>query len=204
MVDVVQQPQLKWSVGASLCLHAAVFTYFLINFSRPGMNVPIGVELRYAPEAAVSTPQVKAKPRVKSAPVVAEKSEVPVVKAEPAAAAAEPISEVIPLSGPVGAADGQQVSPFERYKFELRMFLQSRLIYPQVALRLRQKGVVTLQFTVDAQGKFSDVLLVSPSQFEILNNAALELVRQAPKFKPLPADVSASSVKFSYPIEYTL
>lgn len=192
-----------------MCLHAAVFTLLVMNLPQAKLPVPIGVELRYAPTATMAPqPEAKAvlKPQLRPA-MRADGGEIPAAKAPPQVVpqvTQPPIPEVISLSGPMGELTGQNVSPFDRYKYELRLFLQSRQVYPQVALRLRQKGVVTLRFTLNADGSFADVRMDMPSRFEILNNAALELVKQAPRFKPLPEDLKVSNVQFSYQFEYTL
>lgn len=202
MGEIVLRSQLRWTFAASACLHAGVAVLLALRISTAEKPVPIGVELLYTGEiqqAPEVVPTIKAVNRQSVVKAKPEKSDLKVQEAPMAQAA--PTSQA---QGPVGRADGVAVSALERYKYELRLFLESRKIYPETAKRLQQTGTVVVQFKVDQKGDLSDVNLEKPSASEILNRAALELVRRASRFKPVPSEANVSELKLTLPIEYIL
>lgn len=50
--------------------------------------------------------------------------------------------------------------------------------YPKRALRMRQEGVVWLHVLIDKDGKRQDIKLHKPSQYALLNQAALKAVKK--------------------------
>jgi protein TonB len=126
------------------------------------------------------------------------------IKAAPAQPAAQSIATTAVNQGPAGRADGAIVSALDRYKYELRLFLESRKIYPESAKRLRQTGTVIVEFKVSPQGELKDVNVSQASSSEVLNRAALDLVKRASSFKPFPKELQISELQLKLPIEYVL
>lgn len=220
MGEVIPKIPVQWTVLASACLHAGVALLFVFKIVQAPVNlpvVPLGVEMLYLGEAQSAAPAVRpvVPPRTKvstpklSVPAVsvpvAKNEPAPQIDAAPADAAPASEAQTAASAGPAGARDGAIVSALERYKFELRMFLESRKIYPETAKRLRQTGRVVVNFKVSAVGELTDVMLEQASPSEVLNRAAVDLVRSAPKFKPFPEGaISQNEMKLSLPIEYIL
>jgi TonB family protein len=187
---------------ASACLHAGVAVPLLSRMPKIESVVPVGIEMIYMGETqrfVKSNPEV-----IKTREVTAEKSEHKKINEVRPAAPAAPLVSTSSLAGPVGRRDGAVVSAIERYKYELRLFLESRKIYPESAKRLRQTGKVVVHFKVSNDGRLSEIGLEQPSPSAILNRAAMDLVTGASKFKPMPADTELTELQLSLPIEYIL
>jgi protein TonB len=198
-VKVFQEP-LPWTVTTSIAAHAAVALALLLRMHGAQRPEPIGIEMLYLGETRAPVSQTVRRhaipPQEKAE--VNEKAEV---KAQEAQAEAAPASA---QTGPVGVRDGAAVSALERYKYELRLFLESRKIYPETAKRLRQTGRVVVNFKVSSSGDLSDIRLEQPSGSEVLNRAAVELVEGASRFKPFPPETPSRELQLSLPIEYIL
>ena len=204
MVAVERIPKEYWTLMASAVLHAGVFAFLLVR-GPMSERVPIGVEIQYGSPASVrpslndeiSALKPKSKPRVRkekveAAPTAAQLS-------QPATNASASVQD-----GPAGRADGVVVSELERYKYELRQYLESRKIYPEHAKRLRQTGTVVVKFKVSAAGELQDVQLNQATSSESLNRAAMEMVKRAAKFKPLPEQSGVRELELTLPIAFVL
>lgn len=197
MGEISRDSIIRWTVPLSAALHGLLFLLLLVKFySHSIAVVPIGVELMYTDGSTAAQP-VKQKARIAVEPTK-EKGDV---KKEDAAQ--QQITAQNP-GGTMGARDGAIVSALERYKYELRLYLDSRKIYPETARRLSQTGTVVVQFRVGANGEIDGVELEKPASSEVLNKAALDLVKRAQKFKPLPEETKLNELKLSFPIEYIL
>ncbi len=185
---IARRSFLRWTVPVSVGLHVLLILLAVVRFAPPRTPVPVGVELRYAelPKMVIA----------KSEAGVSKRSRVHALNERVAAEARPPVT--------MGAKDGAVVSALERYKFELRQYLDSRKVYPEAARRLSQTGTVTVQFTVNGDGEILEVNMEKPSSSEILNRSALDLVKRAARFKPLPQEAGAQQLKLSFPIEYIL
>lgn len=89
------------------------------------------------------------------------------------------------------------------YTQELKLFLEQYKHYPRQAIRLKQSGVVQIKVKIDSQGKFSDIKLAQASNFPLLDQAALNLLKKLGQFKPLPKSIPADS-NFTIPIAYIM
>jgi protein TonB len=72
-----------------------------------------------------------------------------------------------------------------------------------MARRLRQQGVVVVQFIADRDGPVLQVGLVRGSGAEALDQAAQALVRNA-RLPPFPPDMPMSQQSVTVPIRYQL
>jgi protein TonB len=70
-------------------------------------------------------------------------------------------------------------------------FLQSTLVYPRKAARKKVEGVVVLQFIVDERGDIHDAEILSGDP--LLSGAALDVIRQSPRWTP--AELNGEKVK---------
>jgi len=189
---VMPQFNLRWTILASGAIHGAVALALAWRITSPAPTpIPIGVEWRYKSEAA-------------AAPAPAPVKKAGEGERKKSLQRAAPIASTQVVAGPMGAPDGVMVSELERYKFELRLFLESRKVYPEMAKRLHQTGTVIVQFKVNAQGDLRDINIEQPCSSEILNRAALDLIRRAAKFRPFPMGVTLSELTLSLPIQYIL
>ena len=199
MGEVIPQLPLRWPVLTSAVLHGLIAGALLLRMSGHSSVVPIGIEMLYIGESRPTHVAARVKPVAKVKAPVAKAEVADIKESTPPVEAAAPAQ-----TGPVGAVDGQVVSALERYKYELRLFLESRKIYPEVAKRLRQTGKVIVHFKITADGALSEVNLEQGSSSEVLNRAAMDLVKGAPRFKAIPAEAKTNELQLSLPIEYIL
>lgn len=77
------------------------------------------------------------------------------------------------------------IGKYNKLLLALHSAIQSNQQYPQNARFLQQRGVVTVGFKLMPSGKIVDVKLLSKSQFDLLNQAALCAVRHTSPFKTI-------------------
>ncbi len=84
--------------------------------------------------------------------------------------------------------------------------LQRAIVYPRRAQRRDIQGVVRVEVVLAASGALKTVRLVGTSGSDILDDAALELVRRVAPFPPVPHDLSPRGQDFAFvaPIQYRL
>lgn len=80
--------------------------------------------------------------------------------------------------------------------------LRRALRYPRAAQKDRLKGQAVVSFTVAANGSVGSVRIARSSGSPILDKAALEAVRRAAPFSPIPAAAGRSSWRFSVPLAF--
>lgn len=91
------------------------------------------------------------------------------------------------------------------YFDELSAWLNAKKEYPAIPKKLGQEcEKITLAFTVNPDGRLTDVSIVEKCPHERLNKAAVTLIQTAGKFKPFPADFPQVAVKKVFDIEYSL
>jgi periplasmic protein TonB len=79
--------------------------------------------------------------------------------------------------------------------------LRRALRYPARARRERLRGEVQVSFTVGGGGSVSDIRVVRSSGLPVLDQAALETVRRAAPFPPIPDD--RPNWSFTVPLAFT-
>lgn len=76
--------------------------------------------------------------------------------------------------------------------------------YPAIAERLGHEGSVKVGFTVDASGSLGSVAVKSSSGYDELDNAALDAVRAAAPFEPIPEDTGKDHLSLSITLNFSL
>ena len=79
----------------------------------------------------------------------------------------------------------------------------SRLVYPEAAKENGIEGRVTLQFTIDKDGRLGDVKVLSTPD-ETLAQEAVRVVSSSPKWKPGKQRDRAVKVSYTFPVIYKL
>jgi len=82
----------------------------------------------------------------------------------------------------------------------IRTILSERLKYPKNAVRLKQQGESTLTFTLGTDREVSQITITQSSGFELLDDAAKELIEISASEFPKPK----KAVRISVPIAYKL
>lgn len=92
----------------------------------------------------------------------------------------------------------------ERYEEEnlgrIRSILMERLTYPRNALRLKQEGEATVTFTFESDREVSQIAISKSSGFDLLDEAAKNLIITSASEFPKPS----KTVRISVPIAYKL
>ncbi len=173
-------------------LFTAVFAAGWSSSSSKDQAEPVLIEIKTVESKLPTTPPLEQRvSRVFSAPQESIERIVPemvesLMKEKPSAVKS-PESEGAPLD----------------YVEELRAYLEKNKNYPKSALRLRQSGVVQLRLVISDDGNFDHIEILAPSPFDSLNNAALNLVSDLKRFKPLPEELRGDG-EFIVPIAYQL
>jgi protein TonB len=108
-----------------------------------------------------------------------------------------------PPGEPDGAPEGAIPPEYEPYVRALRQRIQDRLVYPWLAVRRGQEGVVELLVHVDRQGSLLEVDVVPGRAAESLRTAAVAAVRASAPF-PFPAGLAARPLVVRLPVEFRL
>ena len=86
---------------------------------------------------------------------------------------------------------------------EFSKWVNSRLVYPQVAQEMQIQGKVTLHFVIDKNGNLRDVKVLS-SPDDCLSKEALRVVSSSPKWKPGKQRDHAVNVSYTFPVIFKL
>lgn len=76
--------------------------------------------------------------------------------------------------------------------------------YPKKALERGQTGSVRVAVTINRQGNIVSASVVQASEFETLNEAALEAVNKVAPFPAMPDAITGSTFEFTAPIKFVL
>ena len=119
----------------------------------------------------------------------------PVQAAEPAPAALPAPEPAPPAPDPALEAD---------YRNRIRLAVDGHKHYPRMARRLGLEGRVVLGFTILADGRLAGLRVVQSSGSELLDEAALEAVREAAPFPPFPPGLGRERWDFTLPLDFNL
>jgi protein TonB len=98
------------------------------------------------------------------------------------------------------AALGSAMRDFESL---LLAVIRQSTYFPQEALKERRHGQVMVAFTIDKDRRLARVEVVGTSGCQILDDAALEIMRKASdKFPALPGFVNEEGVSYTLPIRF--
>ena len=90
------------------------------------------------------------------------------------------------------------------YVSDLLKKIRTNTRYPKRALERNQAGSVRISVVVNRTGNIIRTSLLEGSQYEQLNEAALEAINQSAPFPPIPETVSGNSFEFTVPTTFTL
>ncbi len=102
-----------------------------------------------------------------------------------------------------GLPEGAIPPEYESYVRVLRQRVADRLVYPWIAARRGQQGVVELELHVSSEGRLVGVEAVAGSTADVLRAAAVAAVRGAAPF-PFPSGVEGRPLVIRLPVEFRL
>ncbi len=90
----------------------------------------------------------------------------------------------------------------DHYLKKLSTKIKSSLIYPRLSKRLREKGSVSIQFTILKSGKITEIEMTTPSKYDRLNQAAIKTIEEINSFLPIPNELSKDPIRVTQRIEF--
>ncbi|WP_233118048.1 energy transducer TonB [Aggregatibacter actinomycetemcomitans] len=107
----------------------------------------------------------------------------------------------VTTNNPNLAGSGASSDERNAYLSAIRREIEKHKRYPTRAKMMRKQGIVTVSFSIGADGSISGASIVKSSGAEDLDNAALSAVNSARSIGPRPAGISSSiSVPISFKI----
>ncbi len=96
---------------------------------------------------------------------------------------------------------GDQLDCFNN---EMMKHIQEYFIYPDKALIDKIEGKVWVRFIIDKNGDVTNIKALGPKGGKILNDEAIRVVSNLPKFEPAYKNGERISVKYGFPINFSL
>ena len=167
-------------------------------------------EKKKEPEKKPEKPIEKPKPKPKEKPKEKPKNEVKAEKAvempKSLPIGDKNINSTATTTGQPGTngvqgGSGTNTDELNAYRVAIRREIERHKRYPARAKMMRKQGVVSVSFSVGADGSLSGERVTNSSGDESLDNAALEAVRSARPVGPKPAGFTSS---VSVPISFTI
>ncbi len=167
---------------------------------------PPKVEKPKEPEKPKEKPKETPKQKPKEKPKVKPKPDVPIgdrtvesnSSVNSKATTTAPATTTNPNLVGNGASNGSEL---DAYRSALRREIEKHKRYPARAKMMRKQGIVTVSFSIGADGTISGASIAKSSGSEDLDNAALSAVNSARSIGPRPAGMGASiSVPISFKI----
>lgn len=185
------------SIVASLVLHIMIFVVSAIDWKFGGekqeymdsdvllMGENKGTKIN---PPKVKSDKVKA-PVDANAPKVYDKN------------AGDETGEEVPQEGTFGQGGTKELE----YLTELEAWLAANKKYPKLARRLGQEcDNIVVSFNVYPDGRLDDIEVKEKCQYEVLNQASIDLVKASSPFKPFPAHYPKTPIKRNQPFSYKL
>jgi len=76
--------------------------------------------------------------------------------------------------------------------------------YPRMARKRGFEGNPVVAFTLGRKGELVDLKIIEASNYDLLNEAALETIRRGIPYPPIPEPLGKNSISFNLPISYVL
>ncbi len=163
-----------------------------------------------APKPAPPKPKAKALPKPKPVPKVAPKPEAK--KPAPVKAKAKPViaapSQFVRRPAAQAEAQAKDESPAEakaRYEQTISVWLQRHRIVPEAARTLGQHGSPVVRVRINRQGAVIYFAVERSSGYQLIDQAAMDMVRRANPFPTPPAQYPGGQLlEFLMPVTFDL
>jgi protein TonB len=159
---------------------------------------------REAPSPAASTPSAAAASAAEIPAATAPAAELPA--AVPAGAAAGPARRTqAPVAASPGAdRTGGDAGTLDQYRLALIGYARRYKRYPAQAVDQGWQGRVEIHLVVGASGAIASTLVKASSGYEILDNQAMDMVKQAMPLAPIPAALRGREFSVDIPVIFDL
>ncbi|WP_025270191.1 energy transducer TonB family protein [Hippea sp. KM1] len=99
---------------------------------------------------------------------------------------------------------GTQQLKYASYMAKLKNKIQAVWVYPNKAIQTGQQGALLILFSIDKNGRLVRLKLIRSSGYPVLDDAALQAVRDASPFAPLPKRLGIDVLNIYATFEYKL
>ncbi|WP_018229528.1 energy transducer TonB [Methyloversatilis universalis] len=190
-----------------IVMHAALIAPEPLPMTAPE---PPKEQPRIEPEPPKPLKQPKPQRKETALPVLAAASDAPTAASvapqppappEPVAIDAAPARPSPPSAAPDSAPAAAPVIP---PRFDAAYLQNPAPTYPPMAKRQNQTGRVVLRVSVSAEGLPTNVVVLTSSGYELLDQAALEVVRNRWKFVPAKRGDQAVAGQADVPLSFRL
>ena len=115
------------------------------------------------------------------------------------------IVQTTPISTPTKHTNEKEIENLEAtYLAKLTSLIEKNKNYPKSAKRLNQTGKVHVTFMITKDGKIKNCKILKGSEFESLDQAALEILLNIANFEPIPYELNKESWEITVPIIYQI
>ncbi len=188
-----------------------------INLQRVAIKKPppVVVEKIIVPPVIIKPPKIVKKPIKKKKKKIVKKKRIkkPTPKPEPKlieeyVEIVEKVQEPIvqePVSEPIAMISSSTIQDIqESYLSKLRAVIERHKRYPRSAKRLRQEGIVRVEFEIRKDGRIFHSRILEGSRYKKLNRATLKILEDIGAFAPIPKELGKNSWKINVPIAYKI
>ena len=174
---------------------------------RPTPTVEPRPEPPIEPRTEIN-PEVKPAPRESPAPVVQPRVEPSistptVVRPQPAPVATVQPSPVV-APQPKAVDESRERSLIEQYQRIISARIKQYEEYPAVAKRRHWEGTTVVQLRLTPEGKVTDISVVEKSGYDVLDEAAMKMIRNASPLPPPPEGLRGRDHTVLVPIKFRL
>lgn len=105
-----------------------------------------------------------------------------------------------------GSSSGDDLlsPPEDAFLSAFRGSIERRRFYPPGARRTRSQGVAVIEVVLMADGRFENMRLARSSNHEVLDQAAMDILRRVEGRHPIPAELGRSRWALRVPVEFRL
>ncbi len=113
-------------------------------------------------------------------------------------------SDEIPITPPEPEPEIDIDTLLADYAASVKSKIQAAKEFPQVSRRLGETGTATINFMVASNGELSSVSISASSGFDRLDSAAINAVRNAAPFDPIPPETERETLSMSITLVFEL
>src|SRR5262245_28389039 len=109
-----------------------------------------------------------------------------------------------PVVAPQSRPDVKESDAMTAWKLQVVGLLERSKVYPAAAWERGEEGTAHLAFTLDREGRVTEINVVRSSGFQALDDDAFQMVMRAQPFPPPPSDLTGPQIKLNVPVSYHL
>jgi len=204
------------SMETTVALPLKMDMFEIVQQVQPSIESAIAKEIIeevFEPQEVVEAPEPEPEPVVKPEKQIVKKQVKPeLVKhsepVKPQVATAQPVAapivepDVAEADITSNSNDGKKDLIRQMYRQLLLKTIAEHKYYPKRARRRHIEGRVEVGFIVKHDGVIENIHVADSSGESVLDKAALDAVRRAGRFEPIPIELGLSSWSFTVPLEY--